>query len=158
MQDANDKLAKESVSGKGFTPGSRASGRNRSTNDLNSGVARSEYEEMQMIKALQRKEELRHMTTIPDMILDPEELRYSVFDSLNGLVEDPVAERDRLNLIRPWTKAEKTIFHEKFAAYGKNFRRISQHLRRAETRAIASCTITNFKRRMTVSEVVAAPP
>ena len=142
VQDANDKLAKESVSGKGFTPGSRASGRNRSTNDLNSGVARSEYEEMQMIKALQRKEELRHMTTIPDMILDPEELRYSVFDSLNGLVEDPVAERDRLNLIRPWTKAEKTIFHEKFAAYGKNFRRISQHL---EGRDTGDCVMYYYK-------------
>jgi len=142
VQEANDKLAKESVSGKGFTPGSRASGRNRSANDLNSGVARSEYEEMQMIKALQRKEELRHMTKIPDMILDPEELRYSVFDSLNGLVEDPVAERDRLNLVRPWTKAEKAIFHEKFASYGKNFRRISQHL---EGRDTGDCVMYYYK-------------
>ncbi|OUS41831.1 hypothetical protein BE221DRAFT_187764 [Ostreococcus tauri] len=145
VQEANARLAKEYVDGsakKRFTPGSRQSGRNRSTNDLSTGVARSEYEEMQMIKALQRTEELRRMTTIPDMILDPEELRVSVFDSRNNLVEDPVAERDRINRIRPWTKAEKKIFHEKFAAYGKNFRRISEHL---EGRDTGDCVMYYYK-------------
>ena len=142
IQEANDRLAKEFVGGKKtFTPGSRASGRNRSTNDL-SGVARSEYEEMQMIKALQRTEELRHMTTIPNMILDPEERRCAIFDSRNGLVEDPVAERDRINLIRPWTKAEKAIFHERFASYGKNFRRIAEHL---EGRDTGDCVMYYYK-------------
>ena len=143
VQEANEKLNKEFVGGKKtFTPGARASGRNRSTNDLSGGVARSEYEEMQMIKALQRTEELRHMTKIPDMILDPHERRVAIFDSLNGLVEDPVAERDRLNLIRPWTKAEKKIFHEKFASYGKNFRRIAEHL---EGRDTGDCVMYYYK-------------
>ena len=142
VREANDALAKDFVGGKKtFTPGSRASGRNRSSNDLG-GVARSEYEEMQIIKSLQRKEELRHMTTIPDMVLDPQQLRWEIFDSRNNLVEDPVAERDRINLIRPWTKAEKKIFHEKFNSYGKNFRRIAEHL---EGRDTGDCVMYYYK-------------
>ena len=50
------------------------------------GVARSEYEEMQMIKALQRKEELKTLCKVPDMILDEHERRIAIFDSRNGLV------------------------------------------------------------------------
>ena len=82
------------------------------------------------------------MTTIPNMILDPEERRCAIFDSRNGLVEDPVAERDRINLIRPWTKAEKAIFHERFASYGKNFRRIAEHL---EGRDTGDCVMYYYK-------------
>lgn len=153
VQAANDKLAKETNASSrkatpaGFgTPGgsARGVGRNRggAGGDLSAGVARSEYDEMQIIKALQRKEELRHMIRIPDMILDSEERRCAVFDSRNGLVEDPVRAMRLENEIKPWTPAEKKIFHEKFNAYGKNFRRIAQHLERRDT---GDCVMYYYK-------------
>jgi len=154
VQAANDKLAKETTNASsrkatpaGFgTPGgsARGVGRNRggAGGDLSAGVARSEYDEMQIIKALQRKEELRHMTRIPDMILDSEDRRCAVFDSRNGLIEDPVRAMRLENEIKPWTPAEKKIFHEKFNAYGKNFRRIAQHLERRDT---GDCVMYYYK-------------
>ena len=154
VQAANDKLAAKETNASsrkatpaGFgTPGgsARGVGRNRggAGGDLSAGVARSEYDEMQIIKALQRKEELRHMIRIPDMILDSEERRCAVFDSRNGLVEDPVRAMRLENEIKPWTPAEKKIFHEKFNAYGKNFRRIAQHLERRDT---GDCVMYYYK-------------
>jgi len=154
VQAANDKLAAKETKASsrkatpvGFgTPGgsARGVGRNRggAGGDLSAGVARSEYDEMQIIKALQRKEELRHMIRIPDMILDSEDRRCAVFDSRNGLIEDPVRAMRLENEIKPWTPAEKKIFHEKFNAYGKNFRRIAQHLERRDT---GDCVMYYYK-------------
>ena len=112
----------------------------------NDGVARSEYEEMQMIKALQRKEELKTLCKVPDMILDEHEKRIAIFDSRNGLVEDPKGEHDREKFIRPWTEEEVRVYHEKFSAYGKNFRRISNHLPGRDT---ADCVVYYYRNQKT---------
>ena len=82
------------------------------------------------------------MIRIPDMILDSEDRRCAVFDSRNGLIEDPVRAMRLENEIKPWTPAEKKIFHEKFNAYGKNFRRIAQHLERRDT---GDCVMYYYK-------------
>ena len=145
VQRANEQLAKTGSgdnSAKKQRDVAPALGRRGAGSDLSAGVARSEYEEMQIIKALQRKEELRHMIRIPDMIIDAEERRCAVFDSRNGLVEDPIAAMKLENELRPWTKEEKKIFHEKFNAYGKNFRRIAQHLDRRDT---GDCVVYYYK-------------
>ena len=110
------------------------------------GVARSEYEEMQMIKALQRKEELKTLCKVPDMILDEHERRIAIFDSRNGLVEDPKAEHDAEKFIRPWTEDEIRVYHEKFNAYGKNFRRIAKHLPGRDT---ADCVVYYYRNQKT---------
>lgn len=110
------------------------------------GVARSEYEEMQMIKALQRKEELKTLCKVPDMILDEHERRIAIFDSRNGLVEDPKAEHDAEKFIRPWTEDEIRVYHEKFTAYGKNFRRIAKHLPGRDT---ADCVVYYYRNQKT---------
>ena len=110
------------------------------------GVARSEYEEMQMIKALQRKEELKTLCKVPDMILDEHERRIAIFDSRNGLVEDPKAEHDAEKFIRPWTEDEIRVYHEKFTAYGKNFRRIAKHLPGRNT---ADCVVYYYRNQKT---------
>ena len=55
------------------------------------------------------------------MILDEHERRIAIFDSRNGLVEDPKAEHDAEKFIRPWTEDEIRVYHEKFTAYGRTF-------------------------------------
>ena len=90
------------------------------------GAARSEYEELQMIQELQARERLKTLVKLQNQILDPEELRLSLFTSnRNSLVEDPKAELATEKRTRPWVEWEKKIFHEKFASYGKNFKLIA---------------------------------
>ncbi|KAG5097959.1 hypothetical protein JHK82_047813 [Glycine max] len=53
---------------------------------------------------------------------------FSMFNSSNELVEDPLAiERER-SMINCWTSEEKKIFSEKFAAFGKDFQKIASFL------------------------------
>ncbi|XP_010547380.1 PREDICTED: uncharacterized protein LOC104819148 isoform X2 [Tarenaya hassleriana] len=70
----------------------------------------------------------RNVLKMPEIILEDKEKIFSRFISTNGLIEDPCAvekERARMN---PWTKEEEEIFVEKFATYGKDFRRIASFL------------------------------
>ena len=99
-----------------------------------------------MIKALQRKEELKTLCKVPDMILDEHERRIAIFDSRNGLVEDPKAEHDAEKFTRPWTEDEIRVYHEKFTAYGKNFRRIAKHLPGRDT---ADCVVYYYRNQKT---------
>nr|QSD99673.1 MYB family transcription factor [Melilotus albus] len=71
-----------------------------------------------------------HRSTLkmPALILDQKEKMNSMFLSSNGLVEDPLAIEKERAMINPWTSEEKEIFLEKFAAFGKDFRKISTFL------------------------------
>ena len=129
--------------GKLPTPGSRGSGR---LNSSMAGVAKSDYEEMQILQQLQRVEALKSIIKLPPQVLDPEERRLAAFKSRNALVEDPVAEVDALKLVRPWTAEEKKTFHEKFASFGKNFKRIATFI---DGRTTADCVVYYYQRQKT---------
>jgi len=129
--------------GKLPTPGVRGSGR---LNSGMAGVAKSDYEEMQILQQLQRVEALKSIIKLPPQVLDPEERRLSAFRSRNALVEDPLAEKEALKLVRPWTETEKKIFHEKFASFGKNFKRIATHI---DGRTTSDCVVYYYQRQKT---------
>jgi nuclear receptor co-repressor 1 len=85
-----------------------------------------------------------HRSTLkmPALILDQKDKMYTMFLSSNGLVEDPVAiEKERV-MINPWTAEEKEIFLEKFAAYGKDFRKIATFL---DHKTTADCVEFYYK-------------
>ncbi|XP_061374508.1 uncharacterized protein LOC133316746 isoform X2 [Gastrolobium bilobum] len=84
----------------------------------------------------------RNCLKMPALILDQKEKMISKFISSNGLVEDPLAiERERA-MINPWTSEERDIFMEKFAAFGKDFRRIASFL---DHKTTADCVEFYYK-------------
>jgi len=111
------------------------------------GAARSEYEELQMIQELQARERLKTLVKLPAQILDPEDARFGAFTAnRNALVEDPKAELELLKHTRPWAEWEKKIFHEKFASYGKNFKRVATFI---DGRTTAECVTYYYQRQKT---------
>ena len=139
--------------GKLPTLGARGSSRHAGVSGLGGargsfgGAARSEYEELQMIQELQARERLKTLVKLPSQILDPEEARLSAFAAnRNALVEDPKAELELLKRTRPWVEWEKKIFHEKFASYGKNFKRIATFI---DGRTTAECVTYYYQRQKT---------
>ncbi len=100
---------------------------------------RDRYEELQMIHELQQRERLKTLVKLPSQILDLEEKRVAAFTrNVNALVEDPKAEAELAKLTRPWLEWEKKIFHEKFASYGKNFKRIATFI---DGRVTSDCVV-----------------
>ncbi|XP_028183526.1 uncharacterized protein LOC114370389 isoform X3 [Glycine soja] len=67
----------------------------------------------------------RNTLKMPALILDEKEKMISKFVSSNGLVEDPLAIEKERTMINPWTPEEREVFLEKFAAFGKDFRKIA---------------------------------
>ena len=139
--------------GKLPTLGARGSSRHAGVSGLGGargsfgGAARSEYEELQMIQELQARERLKTLVKLPSQILDPEEARLSAFAAnRNALVEDPKAELELLKRTRPWVEWEKKIYHEKFASYGKNFKRIATFI---DGRTTAECVTYYYQRQKT---------
>ncbi|XP_045818077.1 uncharacterized protein LOC123910846 isoform X1 [Trifolium pratense] len=85
-----------------------------------------------------------HRSTLkmPALIWDQKDKMYSMFLSSNGLVVDPVAIEKERAMINPWTAEEQEIFLEKFAAYGKDFRKIATFLNHKTT---ADCVEFYYK-------------
>lgn len=85
-----------------------------------------------------------HRSTLkmPALILDQKEKMNSMFLSSNGLVEDPLAIEKERAMINPWTSEEKEVFLEKFAAFGKDFRKISTFL---DHKTTADCVEFYYK-------------
>ena len=106
------------------------------------GVARSEYEEMQIISQLQAAERLKTLVRLPPMILDDNERRWRGFNNNNSLVVDPKAELEREERTLMWDKEEKDIFLEKFMQYPKDFRKIATFL---PHRTTADCVMFFYK-------------
>ncbi|KAJ7970426.1 Nuclear receptor corepressor 1 [Quillaja saponaria] len=79
---------------------------------------------------------------MPAMILDKNEKMVSRFISNNGLVEDPLAFEKERALINPWTPAEKEIFLNKLANYGKDFRKVASFL---DHKTTADCVEFYYK-------------
>ena len=90
---------------------------------------------------------LKTLVKLPAQILDPEDARFGAFTAnRNALVEDPKAELELLKHTRPWAEWEKKIFHEKFASYGKNFKRVATFI---DGRTTAECVTYYYQRQKT---------
>ncbi|OVA10173.1 SANT/Myb domain [Macleaya cordata] len=70
----------------------------------------------------------RSSLKMPALILDGKERRFSRFVTSNGLVEDPCSVEKERVMINPWTPAEKEVFLEMLATFGKDFKRIASFL------------------------------
>ncbi len=64
----------------------------------------------------------RSITTIPDQ--NPNTLPPGC-DGGGVLIEDPLRDHYLARYVNPWTQQEKLLFLDKFATYGKNFRKIA---------------------------------
>ena len=106
------------------------------------GVARSEYEEMQIISQLQAAERLKTLVRLPPMILEDNERRWRGFNNNNSLIVDPKAELEREERTLMWDSKEKDIFLEKFMQYPKDFRKIATFL---PHRTTADCVVFYYK-------------
>ncbi|KAE9617497.1 putative transcription factor MYB/SANT family [Lupinus albus] len=84
----------------------------------------------------------RNSLKMPSLILDQKEKMVSKFISRNGLVEDPLAIEKERTMINPWTSEETYIFQEKFANFGKDFRKIATFL---EHKTTADCVEFYYK-------------
>lgn len=93
-----------------------------------SGIVRSEYEEMQVIAQLQKSEELKHLVRTPDMVIDERSKEIRNFPSDNGLIRDPIKQRENELRSRPWGEDEIKIFKEKYLLHTKDFRKIASFL------------------------------
>ncbi|XP_028782100.1 uncharacterized protein LOC114738230 isoform X2 [Neltuma alba] len=84
----------------------------------------------------------RSALKMPALILDEKEKMILRFPCSNGLVEDPLAYEKERAMINPWTSEEREIFMEKFAAFGKDFRKISSFL---DHKTTADCVEFYYK-------------
>ncbi|CAL0303066.1 unnamed protein product [Lupinus luteus] len=84
----------------------------------------------------------RNSLKMPALILDQKEKMVSKFISTNGLVEDPLAIEKERAMINPWTSEETDIFQEKFANFGKDFRKIATFL---DHKTTADCVEFYYK-------------
>ncbi|XP_019430275.1 PREDICTED: uncharacterized protein LOC109337705 isoform X2 [Lupinus angustifolius] len=84
----------------------------------------------------------RNSLKMPALILDQKEKMVSKFISRNGLVEDPLAIEKERAMINPWTSEETYIFQEKFANFGKDFRKIATFL---DHKTTADCVEFYYK-------------
>jgi hypothetical protein len=65
----------------------------------------------------------------------------SQHDLKNALVPAQSLTRGEMlaaKLVRPWTDAEKKVFHDKFASFGKNFKRIATFIDGSDSRIYLS--------------------
>ncbi|XP_075484201.1 LOW QUALITY PROTEIN: uncharacterized protein LOC142524213 [Primulina tabacum] len=84
----------------------------------------------------------RNALKMPALILDKKEMRMSRFITSNGLVEDPRAVEKERFMINTWTPAEREIFIDKLATFGKDFRKIASFL---DHKTIADCVEFYYK-------------
>ena len=101
-----------------------------------SGVARSEYEEMQIISQLAAAEKLRTLIKIPAMITDPVERERVRFPNNNGLVADPKAALQAEQRKLVWSEEEVKVFLDKYQLFPKDFNKIATYLKH---RTVGDC-------------------
>ncbi|CAL0300633.1 unnamed protein product [Lupinus luteus] len=84
----------------------------------------------------------RNTLKMPALILDEKEKMVSKFISSNGLVEDPLAIEKERTMINPWTAEEREIYLDKYAVFGKDFRKIASFL---DHKTTADCVEFYYK-------------
>ena len=106
------------------------------------GVVRSELDEMRLISRLQAAEKMKTIISIPNMVTDPQELRWSKFVSNNGFVSDPEREMEEEGRLKVWSSKERKTFIEKYAQFPKDFGKIASFL---EHRSVGDCIVYYYK-------------
>ncbi|KAJ3057000.1 hypothetical protein HK097_001484 [Rhizophlyctis rosea] len=115
------------IGGGGFLPASGRSGRR-------SDVVMSELDYQKALRELGVQDETNdkedRYAVEPPLILDPLERKALMFQSWNGLVEDPAEDLRIFNekFEMSWAEEEKEVFKTKLAQYGKNFGKIAAFL------------------------------
>ncbi|KAK9061244.1 hypothetical protein SSX86_018424 [Deinandra increscens subsp. villosa] len=84
----------------------------------------------------------RHVQKMPTFILDKRERMSSKFISDNGLVEDPIDVEKQRSVVKPWAEEDKQMFLDKYALFGKNFKKIASFLR---NKTVADCVEFYYK-------------
>ena len=79
---------------------------------------------------------------MPALILDQKDKMFSIFNSSNELVEDPLAVEREGAMINRWTLEERNIFSEKLAAFEKDFKKIASFL---DHKTTADCVELYYK-------------
>ena len=79
---------------------------------------------------------------MPALILDQKDKMFSMFNSSNELVEDPLAVEREGAMINRWTLEVGNIFSEKLAAFEKDFQKIASFL---DHKTTADCVELYYK-------------
>ncbi|KAI3799741.1 hypothetical protein L1987_35042 [Smallanthus sonchifolius] len=84
----------------------------------------------------------RNVQKMPTFILDKRERMSSKFISDNGLVENPIDVEKERSVVNSWTEEDKQMFLDKYALFGKNFRKISSFF---QHKTVADCVEFYYK-------------
>ncbi|KAI7735969.1 hypothetical protein M8C21_022381, partial [Ambrosia artemisiifolia] len=84
----------------------------------------------------------RNVQKMPTFILDRRERMSSKFISDNGLVENPVDVEKERAVVNLWTEEDKQMFLDKYALFGKNFRKIASFF---PHKTVADCVEFYYK-------------
>ncbi|CAI9273462.1 unnamed protein product [Lactuca saligna] len=84
----------------------------------------------------------RKTLKMPCLILDRSERMMTRFVSDNGLVEDPLEVEKERSVVSAWTEEEQEIFLEKYALFGKDFKKIASFLK---NRTCSDCVEFYYK-------------
>ena len=79
---------------------------------------------------------------MPALILDQKDKMFSMFNSSNELVEDPLAVEREGAMINCWTLEERNIFSEKLAVFEKDFQKVTSFL---DHKTTADCVELYYK-------------
>lgn len=84
----------------------------------------------------------RNVLKMPAFMLDKRERMGTRFISDNGLVENPVDVEKEKSIVNPWTVEDKEMFLDKYALFGKDFRRIASFF---QHKTVADCVEFYYK-------------
>ncbi|KAK1409554.1 hypothetical protein QVD17_36080 [Tagetes erecta] len=89
-----------------------------------------------------RVKTFRNVQKMPTFILDRRERMSSRFISDNGLVENPIDVEKERAVVSTWTEEDKQFFLDKYALFGKNFRKIASFF---QHKTVADCVEFYYK-------------
>ncbi|KAI3808988.1 hypothetical protein L1987_24952 [Smallanthus sonchifolius] len=95
-----------------------------------------------MLLSDSRVKTCRNVVKMPIFILDNKERMSSRFISNNGLVENPIDVEKERSIVNPWTAEDTEIFLDKYALFGKNFRKIASFF---QHKTVADCVEFYYK-------------
>ncbi|KAI3705192.1 hypothetical protein L1987_75426 [Smallanthus sonchifolius] len=100
------------------------------------------FEYANMLLSDSRVKTCRNVVKMPIFILDRKERMSSRFISNNGLVENPIDVEKERSIVNPWTVEDTEIFLDKYALFGKNFRKIASFF---QHKTVADCVEFYYK-------------
>ncbi|KAL8193208.1 hypothetical protein R6Q57_027112 [Mikania cordata] len=84
----------------------------------------------------------RDVLKMPTFILDKRERIGTRFFSDNGLMENPIDVEKERSIVNSWTEEDRQVFLDKYALFGKNFRKIASFF---QHKTVADCVEFYYK-------------